>query len=137
MVRWLITWALNSPLIVLLLGAALGVGGVFAFLNVNVEAYPDPAPATIELVAQYPGASAEEVERQVTIPLEIALAGMPHLQVTRTKSMAGLCHMRNQFDYAIDYFAARQEVLNRLQTVQGLPTGVQPRPARSPPQPSP
>jgi cobalt-zinc-cadmium resistance protein CzcA len=127
MVRFLIFWALNSPLIVLLVGAALGVGGVFAFLNVNVEAYPDPAPAIIEVIAQYPGASAEEVERQVTIPLEIALAGMPHLQVTRTKSLAGLCHMRNQFDYNIDYFAARQEVLNRFQSVQGLPAGVQPQ----------
>jgi heavy metal efflux system protein len=127
MVRYLISWALNSPLIVLLLGAALGVGGVFAFLNINVEAYPDPAPAIIEVIAQYPGASAEEVERQVTIPLEVALAGMPHLQVTRTKSLAGLCHMRNQFDYDIDYFAARQEVLNRFQSVQGLPPGVQPQ----------
>ena len=127
MVRYLISWALNSPLIVLLLGASLGVGGVWAFLNVNVEAYPDPAPAIIEVIAQYPGASAEEVERQVTIPLEIALAGMPHLQVTRTKSLAGLCHMRNQFDYNLDYFAARQEVLNRFQSVQGLPAGVQPQ----------
>ena len=127
MVRYLISWALNSPLIVLLLGAALGLVGVWAFLNVNVEAYPDPAPAIVEIVAQYPGASAEEVERQVTIPLEIALAGMPHLQITRTKSLAGLCHMRNQFDYTIDYFAARQEVLNRFQSVQGLPAGVQPQ----------
>ncbi len=127
MVRYLISWALSSPLIVLLLGAALGLGGAYAFLNVNVEAYPDPAPAIIEVIAQYPGASAEEVERQVTIPLEIALAGMPHLQITRTKSLAGLSHMRNQFDYSIDYAAARQEVLNRFQSVQGLPNGVQPQ----------
>jgi heavy metal efflux system protein len=127
MVRYLISWALNSPLIVLILGFALGIGGAYAFLNVNVEAYPDPAPAIIELIAQYPGASAEEVERQVTIPLEIALAGMPHLQTTRTKSLAGLSHMRNQFEYGFDYFAARQEVINRLQFVQGLPAGVQPQ----------
>ena len=127
MVRYLISWALSSPLIVLLLGAALGLGGAYAFLNINVEAYPDPAPAIIEVIAQYPGASAEEVERQVTIPLEIALAGMPHLQITRTKSLAGLSHMRNQFDYSIDYAAARQEVINRFQSVQGLPAGVQPQ----------
>ena len=127
MVRYLISWALSSPLIVLLLGVALGLGGAYAFLNVNVEAYPDPAPAIIEVIAQYPGASAEEVERQVTIPLEVALAGMPHLQITRTHSLAGLCHMRNQFDYNIDFFAARQEVLNRFQSVQGLPPGVQPQ----------
>ncbi len=127
MVRYLISWALNSPLIVLILAFALGVGGAYAFVNVNVEAYPDPAPAIIEIIAQYPGASAEEVERQVTIPLEIALAGMPHLQTTRTKSLAGLSHMRNQFEYGFDFFAARQEVVNRLQFVQGLPAGVQPQ----------
>src|SRR6516225_2322008 len=127
MVRHLIAWALSSPLIVLLLGVALAGFGTFAFLTVNVEAYPDPAPPIIELVAQYPGASAEEVERQVTIPLEVALAGMPGLTYTRTKSLFGLCHMRNQFEYGVDYFKARQEVINRLGSVQGLPPGVVPQ----------
>ena len=78
-----------------------GIGG-FAFFHVNVEAYPDPAPPIVEVVAQYPGASAEEIERQVTIPLEVALAGMPGLKYTRTKSLFGLCHIRNQFDYGVD-----------------------------------
>src|SRR5438552_3947192 len=111
MLRTLIATALSNPLVVILATLVLGAGGAFAFANVNIEAYPDPAPPIIEVVAQYPGASAEEVERQVTIPLELALAGMPHLTNTRTKSLAGLCHMRNQFDYAVDYFAARQEVI--------------------------
>ncbi len=127
MIRLLIAWALNSRFIVVLLALALAAFGVYAFLNVNVEAYPDPAPAIIEVVAQYPGASAEEVERKVTIPLEIALAGMPHLTITRTKSLAGLCHMRNQFEYGVDYLAVRQEVINRLTSVQGLPAGVVPQ----------
>ena len=127
MIRMLIAWALNSRFIVVLLALALTGFGVYAFLNVNVEAYPDPAPAIIEIVAQYPGASAEEVERKVTVPLEIALAGMPHLTITRTKSLAGLCHMRNQFEYGVDYLAVRQEILNRLATVQGLPAGVVPQ----------
>ncbi|MBY0525892.1 MAG: efflux RND transporter permease subunit [Gemmataceae bacterium] len=87
MVRQLIAWSLDNPLIVFLLALTLTAFGTFAFLNVNVEAYPDPAPAIVEVVAQYPGASAEEVERQVTIPLEVALAGMPGLQSTRTKSL--------------------------------------------------
>ena len=85
MVRKLIEWAVNNPLITILLAVALAGGGVYAFLRVNVEAYPDPAPAIIEVVAQFPGASAEEVERQVTIPLEVTLAGMPGLQYTRSK----------------------------------------------------
>ena len=71
--------------------------------HVNIEAYPDPAPAIIEVVAQFPGASDEEVERQVTIPLEVALAGMPGLDTTRSKSLFGLAHVRNQFTYKRDY----------------------------------
>src|SRR5258708_30037714 len=127
MVRKLIELALNSPLMALVLGAILTAFGTYAFLHVNVEAYPDPAPAIIEVIAQSPGASAEEMERLVTIPLEVALAGMPGLTFTRSKSLAGLSHLRNQFEYGIDYYAARQEVINRLAFVQGLPTGVTPQ----------
>src|SRR4051794_6981090 len=126
MVRSLIRWAVNNPLIVVLFALALAAYGTFAFINVNVEAYPDPAPAIVEVVAQYPGASAEEVERLVTIPLEVALAGMPHLQYTRSKSLFGLAHLRNQFDYAKDFEQAKQEVINRLQLAQ-LPAGVTPQ----------
>src|SRR5437588_899606 len=115
MVRKLITWAVANPFVVCLLAAALALGGGYAFVNVNVEAYPDPAPAIVEVVAQYPGASAEEVERQVTIPLEIALAGMPNLKYTRSKSLFGLAHIRNQFEYGYDFNKAKQEVINRLQ----------------------
>src|SRR5262249_26611223 len=84
-------------------------------------------PAIIEIVAQYPGASAEEVERQVTIPLEVALAGMPGLTYTRSKSLFGLSHLRNQFEYGVDFYKARQEVINRLQFTQQLPQGVTPQ----------
>jgi len=127
MIRRLIEWAVKSPLIVILLALALAGGGMYAFLHVNVEAYPDPAPAIIEVVAQYPRASAEEVERQVTIPLEVTLAGMPGLKYTRSKSLFGLSHLRNQFDYGIDFYKARQEVINRLQFVTNLPSGVTPQ----------
>jgi cobalt-zinc-cadmium resistance protein CzcA len=127
MVRKLIEWAVNSPLIVILLALTLLVVGVYSFIKVNVEAYPDPAPAIIEVVAQYPGASAEEVERQVTIPLEVTLAGMPGLKYTRTKSLFGLSHLRNQFEYGVDFYKARQEVINRLQFVSNLPPGVTPQ----------
>jgi cobalt-zinc-cadmium resistance protein CzcA len=126
MVGKLIQWATEAPVIVLLLVAGLiGIGG-YAFFNVNVEAYPDPAPAIIEVVAQYAGASAEEVERQVSIPLEVALAGMPGLKYTRVKSMFGLAHFRNQFEYGVDYIVARQEVINRLRDAD-LPDGVVPQ----------
>src|SRR6266478_4110287 len=127
MVPKLIEWAVSNPLVVILLTVGLALAGGYAFLFINVEAYPDPAPAIIEVIAQYPGASAEEVERQVTIPLEVTLAGMPGLKYTRSKSLFGLSHLRNQFDYGIDFYAARQEVINRLQFAQQLPAGVSPQ----------
>jgi cobalt-zinc-cadmium resistance protein CzcA len=126
MVRKLIDWAVANPFVVILCGLALAAVGGYAFVNVNVEAYPDPAPAIIEVVAQYPGASAEEVERQVTIPLEVALAGMPGLDSTRSKSLFGLAHLRNQFSYARPYEEAKQDVINRLQLAT-LPAGVVPQ----------
>ncbi|MEZ6060487.1 MAG: efflux RND transporter permease subunit [Planctomycetaceae bacterium] len=126
MIAGVVRWAVHSRIVVLLLMCVLALIGGYAFVHVNVEAYPDPAPAIIEVVAQYPGASAEEVERQVTVPLEIALAGMPGLQYTRSKSMFGLSHLRNQFVYSVEFSDARQEVLNRLATV-ALPSGVVPQ----------
>src|SRR5437879_8155291 len=115
MVRRLVEWALNSPFIVIVLSIAMAALGCHAFLNINVAAYPDPAPAIVEVIAQWPGASAEEMERQVTVPLEITLAGMPGLKSTLSKSLYGLTHIRNVFHYGYDYDKARQEVINRLQ----------------------
>ncbi|HEY2253010.1 MAG TPA: efflux RND transporter permease subunit, partial [Planctomycetaceae bacterium] len=107
MVSKLLHWALDNVLVVLLACATLACAGGYAFSHVNVEAYPDPAPAIVEVIAQYPGRSAEEMERLVTIPLEVALAGMPGLKYTRTKSLFGLTYVNNQFEYGIDYLRAR------------------------------
>src|ERR1700676_1991509 len=126
MVRALIRWSLDNPLIVIVMSVVVAIGGVYSFININVEAYPAPAPATIDVIAQWPGASAEEMERPVTIPLEIALAGMPGLKTTLTKSLYGLSHVRNVFEYGHDYEKARQEVINRLQFTAALPSGVTP-----------
>jgi cobalt-zinc-cadmium resistance protein CzcA len=126
MVRKLIEWAVNNPLVVLLLLVGLVGFGGYAFANVNVEAYPDPAPAIVEVLAQWPGASAEEMERQVTIPLEITLAGMPGLKETRSRSLFGLTYLRNQFEYGVEFDKAKQEVINRLQFTPPLPPGVTP-----------
>ncbi len=126
MIRKLVEWSLSNPLVVLLASLTLVITGVYSFIHVNVEAYPDPAPPIIEVVAPNNGASAEEIERQVTIPLEVTLAGMPGLQYVRTKSLFGLSHLRIQFEYGTDYNLARQEVINRLQFAQNLPQGVQP-----------
>ncbi len=125
MIFRLIQWALGNRLVVILLAIALIGVGSYSLTHLNVEAYPDPAPAIVEVITQFPGASAEEVEREVTIPLEIALSGMRGLQSMRSKSLFGLSHVRNQFDYGTDFFRARIEVLNRIYTAS-LPPGVQP-----------
>ena len=132
MIFKLIEWALSNRLIVILLTIALIGVGSFSLVHLNVEAYPDPAPAIVEVISQYPGASAEEVEREVTIPLEIALAGMPGLKSTRSKSLFGLSHVRNQFEYGTDFFRARLEVLNRMYTAS-LPAGITPKLANTTP----
>jgi len=127
MVRKLVEWSLNNPLIVVLVATALAVFGVYSFLHVNVEAYPDPAPPIVEVVALYPGASAEEIERQVTTPLEVTFAGMPGLKNIRSESLFGLSFLRMQWQYSHEYKDARQEVVNRLQFTQQLPPGVTPQ----------
>ncbi|HVU87078.1 MAG TPA: efflux RND transporter permease subunit [Pirellulales bacterium] len=126
MIAKLIHWSVNNPLIVVLFTIALAVAGGFAFSRVNVEAYPDPAPAIVEVIAQYRGRSAEEMERQVTIPLEVALSGMPGLKYIRSKSLFGLSYINTQFEYGFDYKAARQEVINRMQ-IADLPAEVTPQ----------
>src|SRR6516164_1170527 len=127
MVRYIIAWSINNPLVVILLACGLVIFGAYAFLHVNVEAYPDPAPPLVEVIAQNTGASADEMERLVTVPLEVSLAGMPNLKYTRSYSQFGLSDVRCQFEYGHDYNAARQEVINRLAVMtQPLPPGVTP-----------
>lgn len=130
MVAQLIKWSVNNPLIVILATLALAGAGIHAFQNVNVEAYPDPAPAIVEVIAQNRGRSAEEMERLVTSPLEVALSGMPGLKSLRTKSLFGLSYINTQFEYGFPYLAARQEVLNRIANADIPPdvkTGISPR----------
>src|SRR6516225_8460774 len=129
MVRKLIGWALDNPLVVILLAVLLAVVGLVSFLNVNVEAYPDPAPAIVEVIALFPGASAEEVERQVTIPLEVTFAGMPGLKKINSKSLFGLSDLKMTWFYGSEYTyqTARQEVINRMSTIaMPLPPNVTP-----------
>jgi cobalt-zinc-cadmium resistance protein CzcA len=129
MIRKLIGWALNNPLVVILLAVFLAVVGFVSFMNVNVEAYPDPAPAIVEVIALYPGASAEEVERLVTVPLEVTFAGMPGLKKINSKSLFGLSDLKMTWHYGSEYTyqAGRQEIINRMSTIsQPLPPNVTP-----------
>src|SRR3954462_2118995 len=126
MVRAFITWSLHNRLIVILGVLGLIGIGIHSALNLNVEAYPDPTPPLVEIISQNPGASPEEVERLGGIPLETALNGMPAIKDLRSTSIAGLSDIKCQFAYGTDYWAARQEVINRVGAVANLPTGVKP-----------
>jgi heavy metal efflux system protein len=125
MLRSLIAFCLSRrPLVLAAFGAFIGLGLV-AFSTLNIEAYPDPAPPIIEIIAQWPGQSPEEVERYVTIPIEIAVASTPGLKYIRSNTVYALGFLRLQFDYGRDYYFVRQQTINRLKDVS-LPTGVQP-----------
>lgn len=126
MIRVLIAWSLHNRLIVILGILGLVGVGVYSALHLNIEAYPDPTPPLVEIITLNPGASPEEMERLIGIPLETALNGMPGLEYLRSKSLAGLNDIKCQFSYDTDYWTARQEVLNRIDAVENLPEGVKP-----------
>src|SRR6201994_66537 len=126
MLRNLIAFCLSRrPLVLAAFAAFLGLGFV-AFATLNIEAYPDPAPPIIEIIAQYPGQSPEEMERYVTIPIEIAIASTPGLKFIRSNTVYALSFIRLQFEYGQDYYFVRQQVINRLRDVT-LPSAVQPQ----------
>jgi heavy metal efflux system protein len=122
----IIDFILREKLLVVAFSILLIVGGVYAFKVLNIEAYPDPSPPTIEIIAQNNGWSAEEMERQITVPLETQLNGMPGLDHIRSISLFGLTDIKCYFRYETDYNFDRQEVLNRLQQAD-LPAGVEPQ----------
>src|SRR5271168_4312890 len=113
-------------LVVLLLLFLMGIGA-FSFMRLNIEAYPDPVPPLVEVVTQTSGQSAEEIERYVTIPIEIQMAGIPHVTAIRTISLFGLSDVKIQFTYDFTYQEAEQWVTNRLSQLPQLPNGAQPQ----------
>ena len=125
MIRALVDFALNNRLLILAAAALLMVWGVVAFHNLPVEAYPDIANNYVEIITQWPGRAAEEVEQQVTIPIEIAVNGIPHLEHLRSFSLFGLSNLVLIFDDDSVNDWNRQKVIERL-TQAELPDGLQP-----------
>ena len=125
MLRSLIAFCLSRrPMVLISFLAFLGLGYA-AFTRLNIEAYPDPAPPIIEIIAQSPGQSPEEMERYVTVPIEIAVASTPGLKFIRSNTVYALSFIRLQFEYGRDYNFVRQQAINRLKDAT-LPNGVQP-----------
>ncbi len=125
MIPRIVEFALEQRFFVCVLGLMLLFGGLYAFHILDVVAYPDPSPPMIEVITQHPGISAEEIERQITIPTEVMLNGMPGLRDIRSLSIFGLSDIKVYFDFNTSYFVDRQEVLNRLQMVD-FPAKVNP-----------
>ena len=122
----IITFAIKQRiLVVIFLICTLGAGFV-SFLNLNIEAYPDPVPPLIEVIAQASGQNAEEIERYFTIPIEVAMEGIPNVKVIQSVSLFGLADVLINFTFAEPYKSARQEVINRIGQIPPMPGGVVP-----------
>jgi cobalt-zinc-cadmium resistance protein CzcA len=122
-----IAFALRRRALMMLLLGGVIVAGVLAFLRLNIEAYPDPVPPLVEVVTQNTGQSAEEMERYITIPIEIQMAGIPHITSVRTISLFGLSDVKVQFSYDFTYYEAEQRVIDRLTQLGSLPNNAQPQ----------
>jgi heavy metal efflux system protein len=126
MIQNLIKYALNNRFIILALAMLLLAWGAISFHNLPVEAYPDVANNYVQIITQWPGRAAEEVEQQVTIPIEIQVNGIPHLEHLRSASLFGLSSVMLIFDDNSENDWNRQKVLERLSQVT-LPNGLQPQ----------
>ena len=122
----LIAFSIKNKMLVVAVLFFLMLGGVFSFLKLNIEAYPDPVPPLVDVITQSSGQSAEEIERYITIPIEVQLAGLPNATSIRTISLFGLSDVKVQFSYDISYKEAEQLVLNRLAQLPPLPNNASP-----------
>ncbi len=122
-----VRFALRNRVLMMVFLAVVFVAGVIGFIKLNIEAYPDPVPPLVQVITQSSGQSAEEMERYVTIPIEIQMAGIPHVTSVRTTSLFGLSEVNVQFTYDFTHDEAEQRVINRLTQLNALPNGAQPQ----------
>jgi cobalt-zinc-cadmium resistance protein CzcA len=123
----IVTFALRQRVLMVVMLVTMLCAGILSFLKLNIEAYPDPVPPLVDVVTQSTGQSAEEIERYITIPLEIQMAGIPNVQAIRTISLFGLSDVKVQFTYDFTYYQAEQWVTNRLSQLATLPNGALPQ----------
>src|ERR1700721_748259 len=123
----LVAFAVNRRYLMVGLFAIVMIGGLIAFKQLNIEAYPDPTPPMVDIVTQSPGLSSEEIERYITIPIETQIAGIKNLRTIRTISLYGLSDVKLQFSFDYTYDQAQQQVLNRLSQLPPLLNNAQPQ----------
>src|ERR1700681_3039660 len=122
----LVALAVSRRYLMVGLLAVVMIGGLIAFKQLNIEAYPDPTPPMVDIVTHSPRLSSEEIERYITIPIETQVAGIKNLRTIRTISLYGLSDVKLQFSFDYTYDEALQQVLNRLSQLSPLPGSVQP-----------
>ena len=122
----IIAFALRMRALMVAFFVLVMIAGIVAFARLNIEAYPDPVPPLVDVVTQNPGQSAEEIERYITIPIEVGVATAPYLSAMRSISLFGLSDVKLQFTYDLTYEEAEQRVLNRLSQLPPLQNQSQP-----------
>ncbi len=125
MIHRIVQFALRQRFLVMMVTVLIIIAGAISFQRMPVDAYPDLSPPMVELITQWPGHAAEEVERLTTLPLELAMNGAPHLAVMRSISLYGLSDVRLTFDEGTDPYFARQIIFERIPDAT-LPSGVTP-----------
>src|ERR1035438_3407334 len=125
MIARLVSFALKQPFVIVVAALALLVWGAWSFQKLPIDAYPDLSPPHVELITQWPGHASEEVERLVTIPLEIELNGIPRLESLRSISLYGLSFLAMNFEYGADPYFVREQTFERMANAQ-MPPGLTP-----------
>jgi cobalt-zinc-cadmium resistance protein CzcA len=125
MIARLVSFALRQPFMIVVASLALMVWGAWSFQKLPIDAYPDLAPPHVELITQWPGHAPEEIERQITIPIEIELNGIPKLDSLRSISRYGLSFIAMNFEYGTDPYFVREQAFERMGEAQ-LPAGLTP-----------
>src|SRR5215470_18102716 len=125
MISAIVDFAIRRKLLVLAIGFLLLIWGVYSFHGLPVEAYPDVANTYVQVITQWPGHAPEEIEHQITIPVEAALNGLGHLEHLRSLSLFGLSAVTLIFDDDADNYVSRQQVVERLSGIN-LPPHISP-----------
>jgi cobalt-zinc-cadmium resistance protein CzcA len=125
MIDRIVSFALAQRFIIVVTMVGLALWGIISFQNLPIDAYPDLAPPRVQIVSQWPGHAAEEVERQITIPLEVEMNGIPKLEALRSISLYGLSSITMNFEFDTDPYFARQQAFERIPTAE-VPEGVTP-----------
>ncbi|HET7622142.1 MAG TPA: CusA/CzcA family heavy metal efflux RND transporter [Gemmatimonadaceae bacterium] len=125
LINRIVATSLTQRFLVVLLAVILVAAGIWSFTRLPVDAYPDLSPPIVEVITQWPGHASEEVERLITVPVEVEMNGLPNLHVVRSVSLYGLSDVSLTFDDGTDLYFARQQVFERLPDVE-VPDGVSP-----------